>query len=383
MKHIQTFESFLNESLNEGKMVINPMMDKDVKTPYGKGGPRTTVVLGKTSSGLAVTLNGDFVDTKKNMYLTNPTPQDKEEAQEMIQFHHDRLTGGINKEKLADLLANGLNEGFSGPSMLTARGVFDDEVISYTWEAAATWAFGQNLGLKGAKIDKEWNSQLDDSKSDLFKEVVTGLYSKGVSDIERKMRDAGNTADAIKAGVQELGDRLASLKGIFAGADKAPSFAKLQKEALAYADKLGKDTPLEPAEITIMPGVEDVSKGIKAKDYYEASTMSYNYDVMITMKDGKVMKNGGFYESEADVDRNPMRISGDVLAKVKAFLSKYQKAVDDSDDMATSYRAMNSVKLIIVDNEKKLKDIGKADRIISKKVIPALKKEFSGVEITF
>jgi hypothetical protein len=82
------------------------MMDKDIKTPVGKGGSRTTVVLGKTSSGLAVTLNGDFVDTKKNMYLTNPTAQDKEEAQEMIQFHHDRLTGGTNKEKLAALLLN-------------------------------------------------------------------------------------------------------------------------------------------------------------------------------------------------------------------------------------------------------------------------------------
>jgi hypothetical protein len=106
MKHIPAFESFLNESLNEGKMTINQSMDKAVRTPYGKGGPRTTIVLGKTSSGLAVTLNGEFVDTKKDMYFTNPTSQDKEEAQEMIQFHHDRLTGGINKEKLAALLMN-------------------------------------------------------------------------------------------------------------------------------------------------------------------------------------------------------------------------------------------------------------------------------------
>ena len=276
-----------------------------------------------------------------------------------------------------------VNEAFSGPPMLTARGVFDDEIISYTWEAAATWAFGQNLGLKGAKIDKEWNSQLDDRKSDLFKEVVTGLYSKGVNDIERKMRDAGNTADAIKIGLKEFGERLSQLSGVFAGADDAPVWKKLEKEALAYADKLGKDTPMEPVEITIMPGIEDVSKGIKAKDYYEASTMSYNYDVMITMNDGKVLKNGALYETEADVDRNPIRFNGDLLAKVKAFLSRYQKAVDDSDDMATSYKVMNSVKLIIVDNEKKLKDISKADRIISKKVIPALKKEFSGVEINF
>lgn len=102
MRHLPTFESFLNE----GKMTINPEMDKAVKTPYGKGGPRTTVILGKTSSGLAVTLNGDFVDAKANKYVTNPTEKDKGEAQEMIQFHHDRLTGGINKEKLAALLLN-------------------------------------------------------------------------------------------------------------------------------------------------------------------------------------------------------------------------------------------------------------------------------------
>ena len=275
-----------------------------------------------------------------------------------------------------------VNEGFSGPSMLTGRGVFDDEIISYTWEAAATWAFGQNLGLKGVKIDNEWNSQLDDRKSALNK-AFSGLYGKGVNDIERQMRGDGNTADAIKAGIKELGDRLSKLDGVFAGANGAPAWKKLEKEALAYADTLSKDTPLEPAEITIMKGIEDKSKGIKAKDYYEAPSLSYEYDVMIVMKDGKVMKNGAFYESEADVDRNPIRVNGDVLAKVKAFLSRYQKAVDDSDDMATSYRAMNSVKLIIVDNEKTLKDISKADRIISKKVIPALKKEFSGVEITF
>jgi hypothetical protein len=102
MIHLPTFESFLNE----GKMAINSEMDKAVKTPYGKGGPRTTVILGKTSSGLAVTLNGDFVDAKANKYVTNPTEQDKGEAQEMIQFHHDRLTGGWNKEKLAALLIN-------------------------------------------------------------------------------------------------------------------------------------------------------------------------------------------------------------------------------------------------------------------------------------
>jgi len=102
MRHLPTFESFLGEA----KMKINPEMDKAVKTPVGKGGPRTTVILGKTSSGLAVTLNGDFVDEKANKYVTNPTAQDKEEAKEMIQFHHDRLTGGINKEKLAALLMN-------------------------------------------------------------------------------------------------------------------------------------------------------------------------------------------------------------------------------------------------------------------------------------
>jgi hypothetical protein len=102
MKHLPTFENFVSEA----KMTINPEMDKSVKTPYGKGGPRTTVILGKTSSGLAVTLNGDFVDAKENKYVTKPTSQDKEEAQEMIQFHHDRLSGGSNKEKLAALLMN-------------------------------------------------------------------------------------------------------------------------------------------------------------------------------------------------------------------------------------------------------------------------------------
>ena len=43
-----------------------------------------------------------------------------------------------------------LNEAY-GPSMLDNRGVFDDDVIDFTWEDAATWAFGQNLGLKSKK----------------------------------------------------------------------------------------------------------------------------------------------------------------------------------------------------------------------------------------
>jgi hypothetical protein len=109
MKYIQTFESFINEvneSLNEGKLTIHKEMNKAVKTPFGKGGPRTTVVVGKTSTGLDVTLNGDFIDAKANKYVTNPTEKDKEEAIEMIKFHHDRLTGGIAKENLAKALKN-------------------------------------------------------------------------------------------------------------------------------------------------------------------------------------------------------------------------------------------------------------------------------------
>jgi hypothetical protein len=98
MKYIQTFENFINE----GKRVIYPKMDNSVKTPYGKGGPIRTVILGKTSSGLAVTLNGDFVDGNK--YIVNPTTKDKEESKEMIQFHHNRLSGGIAKATLSNAL---------------------------------------------------------------------------------------------------------------------------------------------------------------------------------------------------------------------------------------------------------------------------------------
>lgn len=92
------------KTVKEGKMVIHPAMDKSVKTPWGKGGPRSIVVLGKTTSGLDVTLNGDFVDAKAGKYVTNPTGEDKKEAKEMVQFHYDRLTGGLNKEKLAAVL---------------------------------------------------------------------------------------------------------------------------------------------------------------------------------------------------------------------------------------------------------------------------------------
>lgn len=107
MKNIPTFESFVNESvLNEGKMVINPLMDKTVSTPWGKPGmPRTTVILGKTSTGLAVTINGDFVDAKAKKYVLRPSKLEKEEAYEMIKFHENRLTGGYNKEWLGKLLA--------------------------------------------------------------------------------------------------------------------------------------------------------------------------------------------------------------------------------------------------------------------------------------
>jgi len=90
--------------LNERKMIIYPVMDKSVKTPWGKGGPRSTVILGKTSSGLSVTLNGDFVNSKSNTYVTKPTDEDKKEAKEMVEFHYNRLTGGVNKEKLAAVM---------------------------------------------------------------------------------------------------------------------------------------------------------------------------------------------------------------------------------------------------------------------------------------
>jgi hypothetical protein len=103
MINIPQFEDFINE----GKMVINPLIDKTVSTPWGKPGmPRTTVILGKTSTGLAVTINGDFVDAKKKIYVLRPSKLEKEEAYEMIKFHQNRLTGGFNKEHLANLMAN-------------------------------------------------------------------------------------------------------------------------------------------------------------------------------------------------------------------------------------------------------------------------------------
>jgi hypothetical protein len=102
---VKRAQKILSESeVNEGKIVIHKEMNKAVKTPFGKGGPRSTVILGKTSSGLEVTINGDFVNAKDNVYVTNPTDQDKDEAKEMAQYHHDRLTGGLNKEKLAKVL---------------------------------------------------------------------------------------------------------------------------------------------------------------------------------------------------------------------------------------------------------------------------------------
>jgi hypothetical protein len=100
----QIIREEIAKTLNEGKFTINPLMDKSVKTPIGKGGPRQTVVLGKTSSGLFVTLNGDFVDVEKGIYITKPTSQDSKEAKEMIEFHYNRLSGGQNKEKLGNVL---------------------------------------------------------------------------------------------------------------------------------------------------------------------------------------------------------------------------------------------------------------------------------------
>jgi hypothetical protein len=133
-----------------------------------------------------------------------------------------------------------------------------------------------------------------------------------------------------------------------------------------------------------MPGTFSESKGIRAKEYYEAGTREFNYDVIVVMKDGRAMKGSSLYASENEVGSNPNRLSGNELAKQKEFIKKYQKAVDNADPMATSFTALSSVKLIVIDNENTFKgDIKKADAIIKNKIIPALKKEFTGVEINF
>jgi hypothetical protein len=271
-----------------------------------------------------------------------------------------------------------LNEAY-GPNILDNRGTFDDEAMDYTWEAAATWAFGKSLGLKNQKeIDDTWNSQLDDRKSDLNK-AMSGTYDKGINDITRAIRDVGATPQSIRDGIKQMGDRLATLSGVFAGADKAPVFIKLQKDALAYADKLEKETPLEPIKIVILPGEVIKTKGIKAKEYYEAGYVECSYKVVVVFKDGRAMQGSVMYASENEVGTNSTRMNGNDLAKQKEFLKRYEKAVDSADPSITSYKTMGSVNLTVLD----ITDLKKADAIIKSKVIPSLKKEFKNIEVNF
>lgn len=192
---VKVNESAANESLNEGKMVINPLMDKSVKTPYGKGGSKTTVILGKTSSGLAVTLNADFVDAKKNMYVTEPTEEDREEAMEMIKFHHNRLTGGTAKEKLGALLANGLvkenlDEAY-GTGRERAFDSYEDAKefllpfaktgkIMFKDKGQLKWLYdgnsGKKLGTWNEKAGKlTFDIDIESNESELNEDSITGV----------------------------------------------------------------------------------------------------------------------------------------------------------------------------------------------------------------
>jgi hypothetical protein len=210
---------------------------------------------------------------------------------------------------------------------------------------------------------------------------MKGLYGKGVNDIEKMIRDAGYTPQSIRDGIEQLGDRLAALKGVLFPAADAPSFLKLMKDGLAYADKLESDTPMEPVKIIILPGKSFKSKGIKAKEYYEAGYVECTYDVIVVMKDGRAMKGAAMYKSEDEVGAvtNSYRVNGNELAKQKEFISKYEKAVDSAGENVTSHKAMGSVSITVVDTE----DLKKADEIIKSKVVPALKKAFPKAEVNF
>jgi hypothetical protein len=278
---------------------------------------------------------------------------------------------------------NNINEGFE-PKMIDNRGMFDTGYISFVWEDALTWAFGQNLGLKNRKeIEDAWNTQTDDRNSELSKQLQ-GNFLGSTSDIEWSIRGAENIPDAIREGVKQLRDRLSALQGIFASAEKAPSFVKLEREAVKYADKLEKETPLEPVKIDISAGEYVKTKGIRAKEYFEAGERYFKYNVVVLFKDGRAMKGTAMYASEREVGSQLIRLSGNDLAKVKEFYSKYSNAISSSDDTADSYGAINSVMITISDMEKTYDgDIAKADALMKSKIVPGLKRAFPDAEVNF
>jgi len=265
--------------------------------------------------------------------------------------------------------------------MLDSGGIFDPVHLTYIWEEAAIWAFGHNLKLKTPKeIDDAWNGQLDDSNSELTKEY-NGVYGKGVQDIEINLEDTGITPQGIREAVKMLGDRLKTLGGVLAGADRAPVFLQMQKDAFAYADKLEKETPMEPVKIEILPGKSVTAGAIRGKEYSEKGYAYCQYEVIVTLENGQAIRGPVMYSSERDAQSSTRvyRPNNIEMQKQKVFVKRYEKAVDSVGKEVSSLKHVESVNIDVIG----IAEINKADDIIKKRVVPALEKEFPKAEVKF
>jgi len=277
---------------------------------------------------------------------------------------------------------NFINEAILNEKMLDAMGRFDTQQLSVVWdEAVRVYAFGKNSGLTNPdEIWAKWKAEWNDPKSELYK-VVKDNTDKQPYDIAKQILAAKGSPASVRAGIEEMRKRLESLKGVLAGAEKAPVFVDYEKEVLAWCDKVEQETPMTPATITIMKGEAKEMKGIKEPDYFEKGSKSCTYEVIVVLTDGRAIKGPNLYESEKTLNSRPIFPTGPDRQKLTEFLVTYDSAIGGIGDKSVYVDGQpgTTVKLV-VENTLDLKE---ADKIIDKKVVPSLEKTFKGAKITF
>lgn len=155
-----------------------------------------------------------------------------------------------------------------------------------------------------------------------------------------------------------------------------------------------------PIEFIIKPGEFISSPGIRATrassgrggsylEYSEPAEEYFKFPVFILMDDGSVLSNGFLYDSIEDAEArkkpNHRRLFGVMEEPVRKMYKSYETALDraESKGVVVYVDSLSKGSIFLRDEEGILNGkVSDAKKYVSSKVVPSLKKEFSGIKVT-
>jgi hypothetical protein len=255
-------------------------------------------------------------------------------------------------------------EGFLNEK-LGNTGVLDTNWVWGTVEDAEMAAYMKYKKIKDRnEADTQWNSDLDDSKS----ELSIALDSREDPYNAANKIDVDDPA-SVRNFITVMEKGYTSKKTILSDTPNTVEFKEVKKALTIYADNLEKMTPLVAAEIILSNPEFIKSKGIRAKEYFEAGYSYVRFDIEIKLNDGKVL---------ARKSRDFVGVRGDDLNKLTAFIKNINQSIEKA-----GFVYQDPYLDVITDFGKPLKDIEQAKKNVKTELPKLLKPLFPDAKVKF